>query len=134
MLAPLPDKLDSTCRLSELPISTASVPGDTMTHVLQAKFEEDADAAGRRSCKTAAILLGIVARMRYMEQIARPFWQDVYFRRPLREFLERIDSQNFLLLPASTRVHDAASLALVRDESQIYDPVVVEFSPGTLGA
>jgi PAS domain S-box-containing protein len=132
MLAPLPDKLDSTCRLSELPISTAAMPGDTLTHMLQARFEEEPTLPGV-VVQDGGELLGVVARMRYMEQIARPFWQDVYFRRPLREFLERIDSQNFLRLPASTRIHDAASLALVRDESQIYDPVVIEFSPGKWG-
>jgi PAS domain S-box-containing protein len=132
MLAALPDKLDSTCRLSELPISSASMPGDTLTYVLQTKFEQEPALPGV-VVQDGAVLLGIVPRMRYMEQIARPFWQDVYFRRPLREFLARIDSQDFLLLPANTRVHDAASLALVRDESQIYDPLVVEFCPGRWG-
>ena len=132
MLAPLPDKLDSTCRLSELPISTAAMPGDTLTHLLQTTFEQEPTLPGV-IVQDGGIMLGVVARMRYLEQIARPFWQDVYFRRPLREFLERIDSQNFLRLPASTRIHDAASLALVRDESQIYDPVVVEFASGHWG-
>ena len=132
MLASLPDKLDSTCRLSELPISTAAMPGDTLTYLLQAKFEQEAALPGM-IVQDGDVLLGIVPRMRYMEQIARPFWQDVYFRRPLREFLERIDSKDFLLLPANTRVHDAASLALVRDEAQIYDPLVVEYCPGRWG-
>jgi PAS domain S-box-containing protein len=132
MLAPLPDKLDSTCRLSELPISMVSLPGETITSLLQSRFEQDATLPGV-IVQDGAVLLGIVPRLRYMEQIARPFWQDVYFRRPLRELLERMDSADFLLLPANTRVHDAASLALVRDESQVYDPVVVEFSKGRWG-
>ncbi len=132
MLAPLPDKLDPTCRLSELPISMVSLSADTTTQLVQARFEQDATLPGV-IVQDGPTLLGVVPRLRYMEQISRPFWQDIYFRRPLRELLERMDSNDILLLPANTRVHDAASLALVRDESQIYDPVVVEFAAGNWG-
>ncbi len=132
MIAPLPDKLDSTCRLSELPASSTSVSSDTPTAQIQKIFEQDAALPGI-VVHDGPTLVGVVARGRFLEQIYRPFWRETYLNRPIHEFLKQLDSQQLLLLPAATRVHDAASLALVRDESQIYDPVVVQFEPGNWG-
>jgi Amt family ammonium transporter len=132
MIATLPDKLDSNTRLAELPVSNVSVHSDTQTSELQATFENDASVPGI-IVQNGAALVGIVSRSWFLEQMNRPFWRDVFFRRPVRDCLDQIKSKQLLLLPAATRVHDAASLALVRDESQIYDPLTVQFEPGRWG-
>jgi Amt family ammonium transporter len=132
MIATLPDKLDSNTRLAELPVSNFTVRSDTQTSELQATFEND-EAVPGIIVQDGATLLGIVSRGWFLEQMNRPFWRDVFFRRPVRDCLDQIKSKQLLLLPAATRVHDAASLALVRDESQIYDPLTVQFEPGRWG-
>ena len=82
MIATLPDKLDSNMRLAELPVSNVSVHSDTQTSELQATFENDASMPGI-IVQNGAVLVGVVSRSWFLEQMNRPFWRDVFFRRPV---------------------------------------------------
>ena len=132
MIATLPDKLDANTRLAELPVSEFLVTTHASTIELLESFENDPALAGAIVLEAGA-LKAVISRGRLLEYMSRPFWRDVYHRRGVGEFLEQLNLTEFLLLPAATRVHDAASLALVRDEAQIYEPVVVQFEPGRWG-
>ena len=124
--------LDSNSCLAELPASDFQVAGGSPTADLQAAFE-NAPAISGVIVQDGATLRGVISRGRFQEHLSRPFWREVYLRRPVQEFLESLQAHECLLLPAATRIHDAASLALVRDEADIYEPVVVQFDAESWG-
>ncbi len=132
MLAALPTTLDSNSCLAELPASDFRVSGGAYTADLQTAFETDPALPGI-IVQDGTALRGVISRGRFQEHVTRPFWREVYLGRAVGDFLESLQAQNCLLLPAATRIHDAASLALVRDEADIYEPVVVQFDAGAWG-
>jgi PAS domain S-box-containing protein len=132
MLAALPTTLDSNSCLAELPASDFRVSSGTATADLQTAFD-NAPALSGVIVQDGTALRGVISRGRFQEHVSRPFWREVYLRRPVQDFLESLQAQPCLLLPAVTRIHDAASLALVRDEADIYEPVVVQFDAGVWG-
>jgi PAS domain S-box-containing protein len=132
MLAALPTTLDFNSCLAELPASDFRVSTAAATAELQAAFENSPALPGI-IVQDGAVLGGVISRGRYQEHVSRPFWREVYLRRRVGDFLESLHAQQCLLLPAATRIHDAASLALVRDEADIYEPVVVQYDAGTWG-
>jgi PAS domain S-box-containing protein len=132
MLASLPTTLDSNSCLAELPASDFRVSSGMATADLQTAFETTPALSGA-IVQDGAVLRGVISRGRFQEHVSRPFWREVYLHRPVQEFLDSLQAQECLMLPAVTRIHDAASLALVRDESDIYEPVVVQFDAGVWG-
>jgi PAS domain S-box-containing protein len=132
MLAALPTTLDFNSCLAELPASDFRVSTAAATGELQAAFENSPALPGI-IVQDGTALGGVISRGRYQEHVSRPFWREVYLRRRVGDFLESLHAQQCLLLPAATRIHDAASLALVRDEADIYEPVVVQYDVGTWG-
>ncbi len=132
MIAALPERLDANTRLAELPVSEFHATATTSTVELLETFENDPALPGAIVLQDGE-LQAVISRSRLLEYISRPFWRDVGHRRSVGEFLDHFNLREFLLLPAATRVHDAASLALVRNEAQIYEPVVVQFEPGRWG-
>ncbi len=123
----LPLQLDSNSCLAGLPVSHARMDSSAPTLELQAAFEHDTALCGLL-IQDGVKLAGVISRSRFHEYISRPFWREMYLHRSIGDFLKTFDQQQFLLLPASTRIHDAASLALVREESQVYEPVVVQLT------
>ena len=128
----LPLHLDSNSSLAELPASRQGILAAAPTADVQTAFEQDQALCGL-TVQDGAKLLGLISRGRFHEYISRPQWREMHLHRPAGEFLQAADQKQFLLLPASTRIHDAASLALARDESQIYEPVVVQLADAQWG-
>ncbi len=128
----LPLHFDSNSSLAELPASRHTVAAAAPMADVQAAFEQDQALCGL-TVQDGAKLLGLISRGRFLEYVSRPFWRELYLQWRIDEFLQMFDQQHFLLLPASTRIHDAASLALSREEEQIYEPVIVQLGEAQWG-
>ncbi len=76
--------------------------------------------------------LGLMGRRRYMELMADRFGRDLFARRPLGRLLATLGSKG-LVLSSDDRVELAASVALLRPQEEIYDPVVVRFPDKRFG-
>jgi signal transduction histidine kinase len=109
--------------LADLPASAVLVSPDTLGIEIAAYFERSPDLPGV-ILSEAGQLLGIVSRQQFFHEISGPFGREIFLKRPVKVLL-RILQKECLKLPGTTRINDAARLALRRPQDQIYEPLVI---------
>ena len=116
-----PVKLART--LAELPVHEYSVSLDTLTGEVVSYLEKHSEAPGV-SVVHEGELIGIIIREQLLEQLSRPFGQELFLRRPIENLMKSVDSA-LLSLPNSATINEAAQAALGRELKYVYDPLVV---------
>lgn len=58
--------------------------------------------------------------------LSKPYFKDLYYRRPVLEFAHSQHNTKPLLLARETRISDAINAAVVRESDARYDPVLIE--------
>jgi diguanylate cyclase (GGDEF)-like protein/PAS domain S-box-containing protein len=74
-------------------------------------------------------LIGMVSRKQFYEQISRPFHIELFARKPIDRFYRYVQV-DFLVLPVSLPVDEAAQRALMRPSHLLYEPIVVDCGQG----
>jgi len=70
------------------------------------------------------LLVGMVPRYRFYEQLGRPFGTEIFLHRLIGELLQHMNL-DILVLPVTTPINEAVKMAFSRPEGQRYDPIVV---------
>ena len=73
----------------------------------------------------------MLSRKRFFEIMSKQFMFDLFLKRTVGEFFDE-KNEGYLRFPSETPVLTVASQALRRQESQIHDPVLVEFRDGSI--
>lgn len=74
-------------------------------------------------------LSGMISRRRFFEQMSRPYGLELFLKRPIRS-LYGFAGTEILLLPGETLIMTAAKQSLQRSVESLYEPIVVELTPG----
>jgi signal transduction histidine kinase len=69
---------------------------------------------------------GLLSRMHFFEVMSKQFMYDLFSRRKVGFFLTEEDKDRYLILPSSTTIISATNLALQREESDIFEPIIVQ--------
>jgi diguanylate cyclase (GGDEF)-like protein len=107
-------------RLGRLVISSPTVPPETTTEAVYARFEAD-NSLQLLPIVRDGVPIGLVERARLTDFLARPFRREVFGRRSVLEVVEREP----LVLEEDSLVSDAARLLAEKDEGALDDGVVV---------
>jgi signal transduction histidine kinase/DNA-binding response OmpR family regulator len=109
--------------VADLPASAALVSPDVIGAEIAAEFERLPNLPGLIVVEQGQ-LLGVVSRQQFFHEISGPFGREVFLKRSVRVLL-RILKKDCLQIPGKTPINDAARLALLRPQDQIYEPVVI---------
>ncbi|MGF1460623.1 MAG: hypothetical protein ACFBSG_16550 [Leptolyngbyaceae cyanobacterium] len=115
--------------LAELPLFDVRVQSTERGVRVAEQFEQNPDLPGVLVFDDW-VLMGLISRRRFHEQVSSPYGREIFFTRPIRIFLEIINKKgqaSFLILPANKRIDAAVSIGLQRPMEAIYDPLVVLF-------
>jgi len=113
----------SHATLLELPFFECSIQISASMQELTVLFKQTPKLPGAivldgRDC------VGMISRDQCFETLGRPFGVELYLKKPLSVFMRGNDNPP-LILKETTRIYDAVNNALMRNTSQLYDPVIV---------
>jgi hypothetical protein len=74
-------------------------------------------------------MAGMISRAQFLDSMCKPFYPELYLRRPIRSLLHALNVQH-LELPSTTGIHQAVRLALTRSADQLYEPIIVCYPDG----
>ena len=107
-------------RLGRLVIPAPTVPPETTTEAVYARFESDTSLQLLPIVRDG-VPIGLVERARLTDVLARPFRRELFGRRSVLDVVEREP----LVLEEDSLVSDAARLLAEKDEGALDDGVVV---------
>ncbi|MGD1712048.1 histidine kinase dimerization/phospho-acceptor domain-containing protein [Dapis sp. BLCC M172] len=73
--------------------------------------------------------VGMISQNQFLKTVSRQYGREIFLNRPITILYEFIKHE-FLVLPGDTPIVDAAYQAVKRPQEYIYEPIVVEVSPG----
>lgn len=124
-----PDSVKDT--LADLPTFAASIGCNMTTMQVKQIFDRELDLPG--ACVYEGTdLFGLVSRDVLFRHLSRPFFQEIFFARPIRQFMRKFGTEP-LRLKSTCKIHTAAEMALCRDMQSAYEPILVENENGTFG-
>ncbi len=71
-------------------------------------------------------ILEVVSRDNLFRHLSRPFFREIFLKRPIREFVE-MWCGDMLRLDAAATIHRAAELALERPHERVFEPILVDY-------
>lgn len=120
--------IDST--IGDLPLDHFQLEPAVLGRDVADRFEQETNLSGVLLIE-GTILVGMISRQRFLEQVSRHLGRELYLKRPIQVMLESIASAP-LRLPASCEINEAVNLALDRANEAVNDPIVVGFADGRL--
>jgi signal transduction histidine kinase/DNA-binding NarL/FixJ family response regulator len=117
--------------LADLPAHEFVVTPDTPGGVVAAELERRPDVPGVlvRAADDGQ-LLAAISRHTLFTRLSHPFAPELYHRRPISIFYRALNATDPLLLPSTTRIDEAARLALQRPPHRVAEPIVVRYPDG----
>jgi signal transduction histidine kinase len=123
-----PSRLNPDSTLADLPCHDFEVPPDTAGHEVVAVLERYPELPGfivRLEDQEPAL----VSRQMLFVTLSRPFCREIYLKRPIQVLVEAV-SFGALRLAAECRISEAASAAFAREQTAVYDPLIVSWPDG----
>lgn len=118
-------------KLSDLPIINCSVDCDLTVRELTKIFEQNQGWIGVIIVREGQ-LIGMLSRHACFEMLGKPFGIEIFSKMTILDFYNSNLPHN-LILEASTSVQEAVKLALDRENSSIFEPIVVHFENNSFG-
>lgn len=101
-----------------------AVSPDTRASVVACEFDERPELPGVLVCDDG-VLLGLVSRAWFQEQLSHPFGVELFMKRPISHLLNQLTSSTWVL-PAGCEVAKATQFALERPARAVYEPLAVD--------
>jgi len=122
----LENRLNINSVIGDLVLIDASLDtSDNLTKVYSI-FEKDAGIPGIIVMQEKKFF-GFLSRMHFFEIMSKQFMYDLFSKRTVDFFFAANYKNKYLILPSSTSVISAVNIALQRKESEIFEPLVVQF-------
>lgn len=118
------DRTTIGATIADLPTSGFTITGDWPTERVKEAFDHLAELPG------AIVMDGdqvveVVSRDSLFRHLSRPFFREIFLRRPICEFVE-MWCRDTLRLEADCTINRAAELALARRHEQAFEPILVK--------
>ncbi len=122
------ERLRTGATLADLPAHVFQVLPRVLSRTVHQEFLQRPELPGVLVQERDDVHL--IARGMFLEHMTRPFYLELFLKRPLEEFLKS-HRRPFLRLAESDRICDAARQALSRSPHLAFDPIVVMLLDGT---
>lgn len=131
--------LDST--LADLPSHDFQVSLSTLGEVVAAKFKQHPELPGVMIADDYNRIVGVISRNHFFEWLSRPYGLDTFQKRPIRSLWRMLSKsegtgdletslEKYLLLGATCCIDEAAEIALNRQASLVYEPIMIAWDDG----
>lgn len=110
--------------LSDLELINISINTTDILLSVYDIFEKDKVTPGLIILKDGQ-LYGLLSRAKFFELMSKQFMYDIFSKRRIDYFFEKDMSEKNLILSSSTSIISATNQAIHRDESDIFEPIVV---------
>lgn len=114
--------------IAELPGCHYQVSAETITETIVDEFEKNPDLPGVLVVKNRKLYF-VVTRLKLFEHLGHRFGVELFLRKSV-ETLQNLFHAKTFLLDNHLQVGDAVQHALNRPINNIYDPIVIETTPG----
>ena len=111
--------------IADLPTCDFAVAADAPTECVKEAFDRRADLPGAIVVEGDQIL-EVVSRDSLFRHLSRPFFREIFLRKPIREFVA-MWCGDLLRLEAGCSINRAAELALARPHQQAFEPILVDY-------
>lgn len=115
-------KLDST--MNELPIFSDSIAPDEQGEHLIEMFNQKEELPGVLVAVDETHY-SVISRRFFFERLGKLYGTEIFMNRPVRELLEYKKTPT-LRIPSATKISHAANLILNRQETEVFEPIIVE--------
>ena len=112
--------------LGDLELNNTSASLSDMVMTVYRIFEKDKTTPGLILLKDGQFH-GLLTKAKFFEVMSKQFMYDLFSRRRIDSFFTEDFNRNYLILKSSTSIISATNKALNRDESDIFDPIIVKF-------
>lgn len=115
--------------IGDMPMSTYAVPQHVFAETVSTYMQRNSLIPGVIILKGSQSI-GVIPRHKMFERLGKRYGVELFLRKPIGELELELGVTPFILkhhLP----INVAVKLALSRSESNIYDPIVVEFEDGS---
>ena len=111
--------------IADLPTCDFTVAADAPTECVKEAFDRRADLPGAIVVEGERIL-EVVSRDSLFRHLSRPFFREIFLRKPIREFVA-MWCGDLLRLEAGCTINRAAELALARPHQKAFEPILVDY-------
>ena len=111
--------------IADLPTCDFIVNADILTETVKETLDGRMDMAGAIVMDGDEVLQ-VVSRDSLFRHLSKPFFRELYLRRPIRQFAKMWCGES-LRLESSCTINRAAELALARPHEQVFEPILVDF-------
>ncbi len=118
-----PTTLSPSSTLADVKKYDHQVSSQTRVSSIVSQFEQEPSLPGV-IIRDGADVLGMLSRQKCMEQLSHRFGTPLFLDAPVRKMVEFYGT-DYLTLPETLGIHEAAHLCLSRPREQVYEPVVV---------
>ncbi|NES01952.1 MAG: hypothetical protein F6K22_03375 [Okeania sp. SIO2F4] len=120
--------LNST--IGNLPSHDFQVNSATLGQIVAEKFRLQPELPGVIITQSTQ-MLGMISQIRFLEYIKLPEKKKIYYRCPVRELLDFLNTPP-LVLSENFQINAAALTALNRPKQYVYEPIIIVLSNGSL--
>ncbi len=110
--------------LADLPTCDFTVQAGDLTESVKDAFDERIELPGAMVLDGDQVLEA-VSRDSLFRHLSRPFFREIFLKRPIREFVEMFCG-DMLRLEAACTINRAAEFALARPHQQAFEPILVD--------
>lgn len=123
---PVPEEKKTTigATIANLHTCDFCVSSDVTTEELKEAFDRHADLPGAMVRDDGGVV--VVSRDNLFGHLSRPFFREIFIRKPIKEFVEMWCGEA-LRLHYDCTINRAAELALARPHSQAFEPILVDY-------
>ncbi len=117
-------QLNLNSTLHELPVYSDSIMAEELGEKLIRVFHEKKELPG-------ILVVGdekkvtLISRRFFFERLGKMYGTEIFINRPVHEMLDYKDSKT-LLISSKTKISHAANLILNREETDVFEPIIVE--------
>ncbi len=111
--------------IADLPTCDFCLDAGTLTELVKDAFDRRADLSGA-IIMDGGCVLEVVSRDSLFRHLSRPFFREIFVRRPIREFVE-MWCGSILRLKSDCTINSAVEFALARLHEEAFEPILVDY-------
>jgi hypothetical protein len=119
------DKASVDVTILGLPTCDFLVDADETTESVKEAFDDRVELSGA-IVVDGEYVLEVVSRDSLFRHLSRPFFREIFLKRPIREFVKMWCGE-MLCLEANCTIHRAAEMALARSHERVFEPILVDY-------
>jgi signal transduction histidine kinase len=125
MLDTASEKTTVSHTIADLPTCDFTVDAEASTETVKDAFDQHIELPGA-IVVDGGRALKIVSRDSLFRHLSRPFFREIFLKKPIRDFVEHW-CKDMLRLESTCTINRAAEFALARPAEQAFEPILVDY-------